>query len=133
MATAILTPANCARYLEWKRQHDHLERLCKSWHEAFKLELLECRSWSQEGYTAAIREYQRQHFQHKLLLVEYPDIHEQFLTMITVQALIMAGPQKLATEPAPAVPLMFEQKPKRKGYVQRLIEEHLPPTEEIAP
>jgi len=116
MATRILTPANVARYLDWKRQHDHVEPLIKSWHDGFKEEVLEHGTWSQDGYTVAIREYQRQHFPHKLLLAAYPDIHEQFLTMLMIQALIVSGPPRPEQETPPPIPLMYETKPQsRKG------------------
>jgi hypothetical protein len=123
MPEHILTAFDLARYLEIKVQHDHWERRFHPIREHILSQLTtnNLHSWSADGYTAMIREYQRGIFRHKRLLLDHPDLHEQYLENITVRILSVTGPGPailLPTPPElPSLRNAMQKQPQRLGGI----------------
>jgi hypothetical protein len=137
MANDILTPSTLARHIQVKTQHDYWERLLRASRDGIMLALSDVRNFSQDGYVAVIIEYQRTVFRHKRLMLEYPELYEQFSEAISVSQLRVTGPAeppvKGQSQPPPKYtpigPLAEPASP--KGYVRSLIEQNFGPDEEL--
>lgn len=126
MPNDILATQNLARHLELKTQHDHWERLFHASRDAILLAMQDRHRYAQDGYLVLILEQDRRIFRHKLLALDYPDLHEQFLETIHVRQLKVVGP-----EDEPSTTEVNLGRPLPKGYVQSLIEKQLGPEEEL--
>jgi hypothetical protein len=130
MATDILTVLNLARHIQVKAQHDRWERLFHFSRDAIMLALKDFRTFTQDGYVATILQHQRSVFRHKRLLLEYPDLYEQFLEVTPVRQLLVTGPDA-PDAPQPTDKDTVEQSLSPKGYIRTLIEQQFGPDEEL--
>jgi hypothetical protein len=129
MADYVLTPEVLARHIFLQTYHRYFEKHFHTSRDLIVTALKPRRQWSKSGYVALLKAYQRHQFQQKLFALEHPDLHEQFVKVIEVIQLVVDGPPVSVpqdiSEPGGTGSLISP------GYIESLIAQYLPRTEEL--
>lgn len=131
MAPSILTPEHAALYLQLQSAHRRIEARFHTARDLWKAALKVKRSWKQGEYVALLRTTQRHLFDAKRFALEDPETHERYLKLIMVDNVIMEGPTDMGLTKAPKADDSHTLT--SPGYIEYLIQKHLPPTEEMKP
>jgi hypothetical protein len=113
MATDVLTPEFLTRHLQFKAQHASIEKLYHTSRDLLVFALQErAGSWAQNGFIALLKEHERRQFQQKVFALEHPDLHEEFIKIISVVQLVVTAPLPVLSPETSIDP---------PGYIQSLI------------